>query len=229
MSYPEEVLTRKVMQVVNTNFNLEKDALVKLAIFERAEDHHVFVLVLHHILSDGWSMRLFMNDFVLFYNKLLKKEPITWQLSTYNYKDYSAAQEELVRTEPYLKAKKYWSEVLTQPIPQVILPYDYARPRSMIESGALLTDELDTSEFLDLEVFSKKVDSSLFMVLLASVYTMVTHYSGHGDIIVGTSVAERRSMELEQQVGLHLNLIPLRVQLDQQDSQIGRASCRERV
>lgn len=196
---------------VMTPFDLSCEIPIRAHIVKVEEEKFLFLLMIHHIAGDGVSIGLIMNELAQLYNYFdegesdYALEPLRIQ-----YKDYCAYEQSLLESDKYLKEKEYWLEKLCNPLPVLDLPTDRMRPPVKTYKGNYLQSELQKSLAQSLFRFGKERSLSPYMVLMASVYVLLHKYTSQEDIIIGTPVAGRNHHNLENQVGVYINTVALR-------------------
>ncbi|SHM87003.1 non-ribosomal peptide synthetase, partial [Chitinophaga sp. CF418] len=210
----EQLVLKAAEEAVITSFNLEEGPLVRACIWQLEAEEYVFVLVLHHIIADEWSMGILMEELLTVYNAYREGNQPGLNNLTIQYKDYSAWQQTVLQEERAAAARKYWTALLCEPLPLLSMPTDRQREPVMTYSGERIDFVIPASAFKALQHLLKEENSSLFMGLLSLVYVLLYRYSGQKDIIVGTPVAGRDHPALKDQIGFYVNLLALRMQLD---------------
>ncbi|MBS7256341.1 non-ribosomal peptide synthetase [Flavobacterium branchiicola] len=199
-------------------FDLEKAPLLRSAIIKTNKKEHVFYLSMHHIISDGWSMELMIKEIVVIYNSLVQDKNIELPELKIQYKDYAAWLNNGVQKEKYKVSEQYWLQQLSGTIPVLELPVFKNRPLIKTYNGNDITYTFPKDVFKKLKVFSNKYDATLFMTLVTSINALLSRYSGQDDIIIGTPVAGRDHVDLENQIGLYLNTLVLRTSIHKDSS-----------
>lgn len=197
-----EKVTEHIQAIVEKPFNLAQDALIRAVLLEIDSDYHVFVLVIHHIVSDEWSLDLFWKEVsTLYANNAdnLSNLPI-------HYADYAHWQ----REQSYDKQLAYWQETLAGDLPLLQLPSDNPRPAVQTFTGNLITLELDPDLSQALDKFRNQAKTTLFMTLLATFKVLLYRYTGQADILIGTPIANRKQAEVENLIGFFLNTVVIR-------------------
>lgn len=209
----------RIDRLANTPFDLEKDQLIRFELMHLSDDQSVFVLSVHHIVSDGWSMKVIFNDIFRFYQQLLNGgpekdlEPLSVQ-----YMDYAHWQRSLTENDGDEALRQYWHKKLEGPIPTVKLPYDRERPSQKTYNGAFHVFDLPLEGSEQIRQLAKQEGQSLYMVLMAAVKLWLYRFSGETDLAVGGSIAGRNHSDLEDQVGFFLNMLVYRDRLKPSDS-----------
>lgn len=199
-------------------FNLEEAPLIRASLIKTQENEHVFLLCMHHIIGDGWSMQLIISEVVKIYNKIIKGIPADLPQLNIHYKDYAVWINEQMQQEKYQKSKEFWLNQFSGELPALELPSFKKRPLIQTNNGAVKSYEF-SGEFLEkLKTFSGEHDVTLFMTLMAGIKTLLHLYTNQEDIIVGMPIAGREHPDLENQLGLFLNTLAIRTRFEQGDS-----------
>jgi amino acid adenylation domain-containing protein len=214
----KEGLAYEIEQCTRRPFDLEHELPIRVSLFELAEDEHALVLSLHHIIADGWSVVVLLREVMRNYKALCKNEPVEIQALTIQYKDYTnwlAQRTESVRMQ---QAKEFWQAQFASKPEPLDLPYDLARPAHQSFEGAAAKFYFDADLCAGITNHCRKQQVTLFNFLRASLTILLHKFSGQDDITIGTPVAGRNHRELEQQVGLYVNTLPLRVSVPADES-----------
>ncbi|SHL03865.1 non-ribosomal peptide synthetase [Flavobacterium chilense] len=196
-------------------FDLEKGGLVKGSLLKIQEKEHVFFMSMHHIVSDGWSMELLIKEIVSVYNSLVNGTEINLPELKIQYKDYAVWLNSDIQKQKYNAAEQYWINQFSGELPTLELPSFNKRPLVKTFNGNSITHQF-SKEFLDqIKTFSKDNDATLFMSLLAGTKSLLYKYTNQRDIIIGTPIAGREHPDLENQVGLYLNTLAIRTQIEE--------------
>ncbi|WP_298737352.1 condensation domain-containing protein, partial [uncultured Chitinophaga sp.] len=215
---PKEVLRRHIEQDLKQPFDLVKGPLIRASLYQVAANRWVFTYVMHHICGDGWSMEILIRELLSFYMQHLKGEQPSPAPLSIQYKDYACWLEQQLIGDALALHKKYWMQQLQGAIPVLKLPVDKSRPAVKTYNGSSINKRISAELTAALRTVCNRQDATLFMGLLASVATLLYHYSEQQDIIIGSPVAGREHMELNDQVGCYLNTLALRLRLDKQFS-----------
>ena len=190
-------------------FDLERGPLWRIKIVRTGASRYVLLLAMHHIVSDQWSMRIFVKEVFALYNAFCKGQPDPLPPLRLQYRDYAAWQGEK-RLQTPAGHEAYWLDQLAHPLPVLQLPADFNRPGVKTFDGVLLKQVLDKDLTRSLGELSRAHGATLFMTLLASVNTLLHRYTGQEDIIIGSPVAGREHPELEGQIGFYVNTLAFR-------------------
>ncbi|MEW9702929.1 amino acid adenylation domain-containing protein [Paenibacillus sp. SI8] len=183
-------------------FDLRKPPLMRVELIELGDERHILQFDMHHIISDGASLGILIQEFVQLYGGE-DLEPLSIQ-----YKDYAVWQQ--AKSSHYEQQEKYWLTALAGELPVLDIPTDYPRPAVRSFEGARVGFELNPALTARLKRLADESDSTLFMVLLAAYTVHLANYSGQEDIIVGTPIAGRPQAELEPIIGMFVNTLALR-------------------
>ena len=195
-------------------FELSRDVLVRGWLLRLAEEEHLLLLVLHHIIADGWSMAVFARELLEVYAAARAGQPSPLPELELQYVDYSEWQQGWMQGEGPRKQAEFWKRKLAGPLPVLELPLDRPRPASQSFRGATLEFTLPRALLERLRAFSQREGATLFMTLLAGLDAVLHRYSGATELVVGTPVANRNRRELEGLVGLFVNTLAVRVSLE---------------
>lgn len=185
-------------------FDLSKAPLVRAKLLKLSEKKHILLLDMHHILSDGFSMGVFVRELLdLYQGKRLKELRI-------HYKDFAVWQSELFKTEQLKQQEAYWLEALKGDIPVLAMPTDYVRPAVQSFEGKNIPFELEEELSRRLRSFALKTGTTLYMVLLAAYNVLLLKYTSQEDIIVGSPIAGRPHEDLQNVMGMFVNTLAMR-------------------
>ncbi|MFC4634977.1 condensation domain-containing protein [Dokdonia ponticola] len=201
-----------------TAFDLENGPLLRVAILKASEDTFVFYYNMHHIISDGWSMKVLTNDVLDYYegyclNTVPQLAPLRIQ-----YKEYTAWQQEQLESQASKKHSEYWLNQFSTEIPLLDLPSQKKRPLIKTSNGWSLETIISKELTSDLKKFCKEKEGSLFIGLLAIMNTLFSKYTSQNDFVIGSPTAGRDHIELENQIGFYVNTIALRNEVSQEES-----------
>lgn len=185
-------------------FDLEKAPLLRVGLFKLGEKRHLFLMDMHHIISDGVSVGIIMEEF----SKLYRNEYLP-ELAV-QYKDFAVWQTDLFQTDIYTKHENYWLKSFAGDIPVLNLPADYSRPLVQSFEGDCITFQTDKTLMDGLYKLAHENQTTLFMVLLAAYNVLLSKYSGQEDIVVGTPIAGRSHADVEKVLGMFVNTLALR-------------------
>jgi amino acid adenylation domain-containing protein len=194
-------------------FDLERGPVCRMRLFRLEPDEHVLVLVMHHIVGDGWSVSVLFRELNCLYNAFAAGEPSPLPEPSLQYADFAVWQREWLSDEVMKGQLAYWRNRLADAPTALELPTDYTRPALRTSRGAVVSDQLSCELLDDLRALSRQEGVTLFMTLLAALKVVLARHTGQEDLVVGTPIANRPRPELEQLIGFFMNSLALRTDL----------------
>ncbi|HLP59571.1 MAG TPA: amino acid adenylation domain-containing protein, partial [Candidatus Deferrimicrobium sp.] len=185
-------------------FDLSTAPLWRVGLLELAKDRHLFLVDMHHIISDGISTGILVREFTAFYQG--EKLPAM----NLRYKDYVEWQNLLKQGENYLRQKEYWRKEFEGELTALELPTDYVRPVVQNFEGNRINFSISGETVAALNSLALKNGMTLYMVLLALYNIFLAKVSGQESIVIGTPVGGRRYTDLENVMGVFINTLALR-------------------
>jgi len=196
-------------------FDLTKGPLLRANLLRLGETEHVLLLTIHHIISDGWSVGVFVRELAALYEAYTAGRPSPLQELSIQYADFAAWQRDWLQGERLEEQLSYWRAQLSD-APQLLeLPTDRPRPPVQSYKGAHETLFLCESLSRSLKELSRREGATLFMTLLAAFSTLLYRYSSQRDILVGTPIANRNRAETESLIGFFVNTLIFRTRLSE--------------
>ncbi len=193
-----------------TPFDLKSGPLLRVVIFRITDQQYHFYFSMHHIISDGWSMQVLKKDLLTYYNAFEKGETPDLPALNIQYKDYSAWQLEQLKGVAYEQDKQFWLNQFSDEIPITDLPITKSRPPVKTTNGERVKTLINPEAMGKLKEFVKENGGSLFIGLTTVLNVLLHKYTNQHEFIVGTPVSGRNHKDLENQIGLFINIIPLR-------------------
>ncbi|MBG6437031.1 pyoverdine non-ribosomal peptide synthetase PvdD, partial [Pseudomonas aeruginosa] len=212
--FGEEGLIERIQAIVVQPFDLEREPLLRVNLLQLAEDDHVLVLVQHHIVSDGWSMQVMVEELVQLYAAYSRGLDVVLPALPIQYADYALWQRSWMEAGEKERQLAYWTGLLGGEQPVLELPFDRPRPARQSHRGAQLGFELPRELVEAVRALAQREGASSFMLLLASFQTLLYRYSGQADIRVGVPIANRNRVETERLIGFFVNTQVLKADLD---------------
>jgi amino acid adenylation domain-containing protein len=202
-----------LQQKAHEHFDLESDLMLRATLFQLNDLENVLLLVLNYIVSDSWSMGILRQQLTQLYNAFLIGKPNPLSPLPIQYADYVWWQREWVQSGLLDQQINYWKKQLEGVNPVLNLPIDRPRPAIQKDFGATQSVIISTNLSKALKQIAHKEGVTLFMVLLAAFQILLYRYSHQEDITVGSLVAGRNRIELENLIGLFINFVALRTDL----------------
>lgn len=195
-------------------FDLTRGPLLRVTLLRLKAETHVLLLTMHHIISDGWSLDLFLRELAALYQAYTAGEPSPLPDLPIQYADFAVWQRTWLQGEVLKTQLAYWRQQLGGDLPVLQLPTDRPRPPLQTFNGATHVFRLPTSLVRSLKTLSEQEGVTLFMTLVAAFKVLLYRYTGQTDIVVGTPSANRNRPELEGLIGFFVNMLLLRTNLD---------------
>lgn len=191
-------------------YDLSIGPLLRILIIKISDDYHILVVMTHHIVSDGWSMGVFLKDFAHLYQCLLNSSKQSLPELPYRFADYATWQNSN-SGNINIETIEFWKNKLAGALPVLELPSFQIRPNLLSYQGSALSFKFNADICQKIEQISKIEQTTIFTVLLSIYYILLSKYSGQSDIIIGSPVANRKNTNDENLIGFFLNMIPLRI------------------
>lgn len=212
-----ELASEIIGEELTFSFDLQNGPLLRIALIQLADEEYNFVLSMHHIISDGWSVEVLVKELFILYQSFSRNEENPLNPLRIHYKDFASWQNNQLKGELLQKLDDYWLNQFRDDPAPLVLPADFAGVNQVFLNGAIMEFGIDEALTLQLNELAQRNGASLFMVLMTMVKVLLSRYSGQRDIIVGTPAATRNHPELENQVGLYINVLPLRTVLKSEE------------
>ncbi|NNG41645.1 amino acid adenylation domain-containing protein [Pseudoalteromonas sp. NEC-BIFX-2020_002] len=190
--------------LVSKPFDLANELLYRIAVIAHDDEQHELIVVMHHIISDGWSMNLIINDFVLGYKAAKQQQTLIIDDLTARYSDYAKWQKSWLEDGAEQRQLTYWHSVLGDEHPVLALPTDLDSTEQEYHSAELSFDiESSLQELLVL--VAKRHETTLFSVLMAAWHVLLQRVSGQPEVRVGMPIANRQHADTQDMVGFFVN------------------------
>jgi amino acid adenylation domain-containing protein/non-ribosomal peptide synthase protein (TIGR01720 family) len=200
-------IRRSALEEAGKPFDLSRAPLVRGRLLRLAPDDHVLLLVLHHIVFDGWSTDVFLREMSHFYEAYSQNRSPALPDLPIQYADYAHWQREWLSEERLQSQLTYWTHQLGTDFSCINLPADHSRPSVQSHRGARTQLRLPGDLYRRLSLLSKENDATIFMTLLAAFQVLLFRYTSRTDIRVGTPVANRTRSEVEDLIGFFVNTL----------------------
>ncbi len=202
-----------VKQEAQKPFDLTEAPLLRVTLLHLDEKSHILVLIIHHIISDGWSMGVLIRELSSLYQAFCKGTPNPLSPLSIQYADFAHWQRDWLQGEVLSKQVNYWKGQLKD-APQLLeLPTDYPRPPVQTFQGRREYFQLNAELTQKLTIVSQQSKTTLFMTLLAAFATLLYRYSAQSDIVIGSPIANRNRSQIEPLIGFFANSLALRINL----------------
>jgi amino acid adenylation domain-containing protein len=204
---------RLIGEVSNRAFDLERGPLFRAALVRMADDEHLLVVTLHHVIADGWSIGVLWSELSAIYTAFVEGQPSPLSELPVQYGDFAQWQRGWLTGDELERQLAYWRRRLAGAPPLLELPTDRPRPAVQTYVGAEAAIHLEGADAEAIRALGRREGSTLFMVLLAAMNVVFSRLAGQDDVVIGTPIAGRTRAETEGMIGLFLNSLALRTDL----------------
>jgi amino acid adenylation domain-containing protein len=209
----ETEVKRRAQEDAARPFDLSEGPLFRAALLRVADEEHVLLLCVHHIVTDGWSSGVLLRELSALYAAYRDGSDSPLAELPVQYADYAVWQREQLRGEVLDRQVDYWKDRLTGAPALLELPTDRPRPPVQSHRGARETFDLPRALLDGLQALGRSEGATLYMVLLGAFQLLLSKYSGNEDIVVGSPIAGRTRKEVEELIGFFANTLVLRTEL----------------
>src|SRR5580765_7426555 len=213
----EDELDQVLREQARRPFDLSHGPLIRASLFRIRSQDHVLLVVMHHIVSDGWSLGVMLREFNVLYDSFSRGVASPLPPLPIQYADYSEWQREWLQGEVLERQLDYWRKQLAGH-ETLSLPTDRPYSAKPTLAGAMETSRLPQPLLSKLKLFSDQQGVTLFMTLLAGFEILLYRYTGQTDISIGSAIANRSRQELEPLIGFFINTLVLRTQFTEDSS-----------
>lgn len=209
----EKQLNKLIQEEVTQPFNLSSLPLIRVTVIKFADNENIFILNLHHIICDGWSLGIIFQELSEFYNSFYYGTTINLPELPIQYSEYVNWQLQKKWTPSYNEQLDFWTVQLDGVLPNLELPFDKRRPTVQSLNGSNEFFYLSKDLTQKIQSVGIKKGCTFFMTVLAAFQVFLSKYSGMDDIIIGTPVSNRPRKVDENIIGNFLNIVALRTDL----------------
>jgi len=197
-----------------TPFNMSVAPLMRMCVVKLSDQHHVVLQTIHHIAYDGWSLAIIYNELKSLYDAFAEVRENPLADLDIQYADYASWMRGRLDSPDMQEKLNFWKQNLAGDLPVLELPVDKPRPATQSYNGALHRIKFSSELTSTLNEFASKNECTVFMVLMTAFKILLHRYTGETDIIVGTPVANRNYYQIEKLIGLFVNSLVLRANLE---------------
>jgi amino acid adenylation domain-containing protein len=194
-------------------FDLSTGPLIRVTLLLLGDEDYIVLLTMHHIISDGWSMGVFIYELTMLYEAYVTAKPSPLPELAIQYADFSEWQREWLQGDVLEGQVNYWLQQLGGKVPVLELPTDRSRPPVLTSRGASYSATFPKHLTDSIKVFSQQNGATMFMTLLAAFQALLYRYTGQLDITIGSPIANRNRGELESLIGVFINTVVFRTNL----------------
>ncbi|MCL6753065.1 amino acid adenylation domain-containing protein [Nostoc sp. CCCryo 231-06] len=206
-------IRQQASQEAQQPFDISSDHLLRVKLLRLGEQEHIVLLTMHHIVSDGWSTGVLVQELATLYPAFFSGQASPLPELPIQYVDFAAWQRQWLQGEVLETQLSYWLKQLENAPKVLELPTDHPRPAIQTFRGATYSFELSKELSASLNKLSQQQGSTLFITLLAAFQTLLWRYTGQEDIVVGSPIANRNRAEIEGLIGFFVNTLVLRTNL----------------
>ena len=216
---PEDQALRRVRAGARQVFELARGPLWHATLFRLDTQQYILLLVLHHLITDGWSGPVLMQELTEIYQAFSAGQPAPLPPLPIQYADYAVWQRQWLQSEgdhggsPLEQQLAYWRRQMVGAPATIELPVDHPRPPVQSFVGAAHQFELSPELTARLKALGQGEGATLFMTILAALKVLLFRYSGQADIVIGSPIANRTHPELRGLIGCFVNTLVLRTSL----------------
>ena len=202
-------------------FDLQRRHLVRFTLIRVLKSRFIFMCSMHPIIADDHSVEILISELFTFYNAWQNQSENPLRPLRIQYKDFAAWQNAQQQSNNLKKQEHFWLNYLAdRPLP-VAFPVDFPENKLVVQHGSMVRFNIDSQLTQKLNDEANCHDASPLMVMLAIVSVLLNRYTAAQDIILGTFVTTRKHPELENQVGLYNNLLPVRIRINDDEKEMG--------
>ena len=212
-TWSEEELRERLEEEAHRPFDLERGPLVRMHLFRRAADDHIFLLTVHHIVGDFWSLVLVLEEMQALYPAECDGRPAALPAPAREYRDFVRWQADLLAGPEGERLWEYWERQLAGAPTVLDLPTDRPRPPVFSRRGGAVPWRLGPDLVRRLKALAASEATTLYAVLLAAFQVQLGRYTGQEDFLVGCPFAGRSRPGFEDVIGYFINMLPLRADL----------------
>ncbi|MEH2068925.1 MAG: amino acid adenylation domain-containing protein [Nostoc sp.] len=209
----EIALEQLLQQQAQRPFDLASESLLRATLVVLSQTEHALLVCMHHIVFDGWSVDVFVQELAALYNAYSQGQPSLLAPLPIQYADFAIWQRNWLQGDVLQSQLSYWQQQLANAPALLSLPTDRPRPSVQTFAGAYQQFALPIELTDRLVKLSQEQGCTLFMTLLAAYNTLLYRYTGQSDILVGTPIANRDRSEIEGLIGFFVNTLVMRSNL----------------
>lgn len=206
-------LMKLVEEEASAPFDLETGPLIRGRLIRTGQEQHTLLITMHHIISDGWSMGVLLDELNALYRAYLEGKACPLPELRVQYADYAVGQRKAMEGEVLKQQAEYWKNVLTGAPGLLELPADNERPVQQDYAGAVVEVTLEEELTARLTELSRARGTTMFMTLLAGWAALLGRLSGQQEVVIGIAAANRGRREIENLIGCFINTLAVRVDL----------------
>ncbi len=206
----DKLVKDKIEREIRTPFDLSRAPLIRAKIYKLADHKYAMVIVLHHIVTDGWSMGIFVRELAGFYAAASSGFGFSLEPLPIQYADFAEWQRDWLQGDVLEKQLSYWRKQLTNAPALLTIPTDFPRPELMTNNGSVINVHFNDELTQAIRTIARQFDCTAYVVLMAAYKMLLARWSGQTDICVGMPVAGRTQAQTEPLIGFFVNQLVIR-------------------
>ncbi len=231
-SAQEQEIARQRALLASTPFDLQRDVMLRARLLQLSAQHHIAHFAVHHIAADGWAIDIFIQELLSLYASYSQGQTPNLPALPIQYADFACWQQQQASAPLAARHLQYWQSRLDGVAHLHSLPLDFPRPLQKNIRAARLTHLLPAELTQTLHQLARSHDATLFMLIHSALSLLLTQWSRHNEIVIGTPIAGRSQQKTAGLIGFFANTLALRMQLDGARSfldvlKLGRQCCLE--
>ncbi len=212
----QEALDLLIRQELEKKFDITQLPLIRWILFSLSEREFVLLDIEHHFLHDGWGFNVFTGELLTLYKAFAAGKPSPLPPPAVQFADFACWQRQSVATEPVQKQLAYWKQKLADVQPVSELPADHLRPPVQTFRGNVIRFMLPLDLSRKVRSFSSRQGTSLFVTMMSAFFSLIYRYGGQDDLLVGSTIANRKQSGTEGLLGMLVDNLVLRAQIPAQ-------------
>ncbi|MCF5424599.1 amino acid adenylation domain-containing protein, partial [Pseudomonas syringae] len=207
-----------VEQQAKAPFDLASGPLLRASLLRLADEEYLWLYSVHHIIADGWSMGVILQEVTALYGDFLCGRGSSLAPLAVQYADYACWQQQRLGDEALAGQLDFWKRTLADAPPLLDMPADRPRPTVQRYVGATFSSTVDGTTLRALNALARQTQGTLFNVLIGALSVLLWRHSGQRDLCIGTPFANRSRPEIEPLIGHFVNTQVIRQRLDPQQT-----------
>jgi hypothetical protein len=213
-TFTDEVIEKEIDKEIKKPFDLKTGPLIRAKLLCVEQDHFIFLITMHHIITDGWSITVLLQELLDLYTGANENGKNPLPPLKIQYKDYVYWQNKKAERPEWKEHQRYWLAQFQEEVTPLNMATDYPRGGRRTYNGNSINAVLGRDILKQLTTLNRKQGTSLFMQLLTATNALFYRYTAQNDIVLGSPVAGRSDEYLESQIGMYINTLPLRTKLE---------------
>ncbi len=211
----KEELSNVVNEIVKKPFSLYGSYLFEFTVFRLPNNHGGFIINMHHLIGDSWTLGILVNEIITNYSTLLKNEPLLEK--SFSYIDYIVTEKDYIQSKRFEKDKAYWENIFSTVPENATIPATVTNANSNLMAKRKEFN-IDNKMIKEITTYCNKYKISIFNFFMAIYAIYLGRVSNLDDFVIGTPILNRTNFQDKNTTGMFINTLPLRVQIDENSS-----------